>query len=433
MPRPAAEPSSGWDWGGVRSIGLRDVLWSTSTSELYFMLFKLRTLIAGQVICLLGLVVSGCGGGSEPTSPVRIAPADSSSRIGAGGGSVTVGLADGGSATLTIPAQTISGDTVIRVSVLAPAAGDRVRLRVEPAGLLLRNAATIAITLPEAPVADAAIVLRGDSLNVTLATTRQGRTLSATSRLLGLAVPPTGLPALRRASREMALTDGDDGEIVVTAVAVRQRVQQLDALIAKVNNEPAAVAAIWINLQLAAIAQSGAPAAQFLNNARTLICQQYFDRLRDFNQDVMDQPGDFTLGLRRVFTWVSVLNAAGLQDNCPQGLVEPAPVIAAKSAEFFAFLQQRITSIDFERDFEQFYESELVLQLGFAEALEVLAVPGTDDESSTSASTPSIACAPRRSICASTWRRAGCSAFRPSSSGRPGSLTMRTQAPSSAC
>jgi len=331
------------------------------------------------------LVLAGCTGGSDgditrptpPPPPIPLPPA-SSGRIGAAGGVIDVALANGGSAQLQIPARALTGDTTIRLIPLTPDSGRKARFRIEPSGLFLRQAATITITLASNLAADDAISLAGSSTRVTLASTQSGRTLTATTRLLGYsptgaaplsstlsarpgsgpeASPPdVSVSAVTLAPGQLAVNNTTEpSEIWVTSIDAAGQSQALQNLIAQASSaSPTVRTSLALNLSLAALAQSGPLAAQFLDNAFRAVCAEYFSSLRTFRDAPMNRVGVFASGVASVTVWSAALQLFARPGGCPQGDVDvdQGPMFLVKVRQYVAFLGSRpavsVVALDFE-------------------------------------------------------------------------------------
>lgn len=104
------------------------------------------------VVSALGLV--GCGGGSNnaAVAPVAAVPAGqhAETALGMAGGDVVLASSDGATFTLTIPSGALTANTVIGLTTVSTAPGQRFNLQLLPAGLVLAQGktATLRISLP---------------------------------------------------------------------------------------------------------------------------------------------------------------------------------------------------------------------------------------------------------------------------------------------
>jgi len=289
----------------------------------------------------------------EPTEPVQ--PAEASALLGSAGGTLTVGLPEGGTARLILPTGALDTATLIRLVALPTTGSDRARFSIEPAGLALRADAQLQVTLPNESTNLDAFVLRRADLSVTLETTRQGLTLSAKLRELALppgsSPAPAGAPAARGAA---ATAEVGSAEVAVAPISEAERLAQLEALALKAITDPIAQAQLRLNLQLAAIAGSGDITAQVRANVQNILCEQYFVALRDLNLDPMNRLPAFAeraLPTNVLAAAIQEAEEKGLMTGCTQGPVAPGPTFDSAGARYLDFLESRLASADMRVEF----------------------------------------------------------------------------------
>lgn len=181
-----------------------------------------------------------CGGGEpEPGATPPPVPAQSgAATIGAAGGDVEAVLAGGTRVRLEVPPQALAQDVDFRLDPEPAPAGTQGRLRIRPAGVVLRRPVTLIVTLPASagqpdPDLSLAIVAGAGRIPVGGRPDPATRTLRAVLHHLG--VPSVGGGPLaadrqRALSQPRARADDEEGPAVIAELVKANYQQQLDAL-----------------------------------------------------------------------------------------------------------------------------------------------------------------------------------------------------------
>jgi hypothetical protein len=281
---------------------------------------------------VLAAAMAGCssGSGDDPVAPPPpvvqpppppLPPVGTvvSQTIGAAGGTMNAVSSDV-AVTLTVPANAVDGNVVFTITPVAPAPGERMRLRISPSGVQFAAPVQVSFTWPTgaAPTAEAAVFAVNGTQSVMLATTVDVPARRASASFTYLPVDPAAVGGASTHKMEQQAAPGDSGSLSLDDQQnVEERVQNaqriLDALIAEGNHEQA----VRLQLAIAALLQSTgldgfeARARPWLEGAKTSACRVLSDVLATGQNATIDAYGDYQRYAEPIVNWASIAQSLG--------------------------------------------------------------------------------------------------------------------------
>jgi hypothetical protein len=287
---------------------------------------------ANAVVLAFVVAMAGCssGSGDDPAAPPPVQqpppppppppPVGTAvtQTIGAAGGTMNAVSSDVAVA-LTVPANAVDGNVVFTITPVAPAAGERMRLRIAPSGVQFAAPVQVSFTWPAgaAPTAEAAVLTSTGSQSVMLATTMDVPARRASASFTYLPVDPAAVGGAS-VNKSQEAAPGDSGSLSLDdQQSVEERVQNaqriLDALIAEGNHEQA----VRLQLAIAALLQSTgldgfeARARPWLEGAKTSACRVLLEVLAIGQNATIDAYGDYQRYAEPIVNWASIAQSLG--------------------------------------------------------------------------------------------------------------------------
>lgn len=344
-PAPASRLSAAGHLGRPRADTLQR-LWETPMRNIPAE--GMRRKSAAAIVLTLAFVfaMSGCGGGSdpEPQPPAGGAPIGPpvSQSIGPEGGRVEVAAA-GTSASVEVPAGVLAATTTITLTPLAPAAGQLMALRIEPAGTILEGDLRITMKPARAPGERALATLRtdGDRVLVPTAVDRAGGIATATLRWIG-ATDAAAARAQALRTRPQAASDRVGELILNEQLDAAERILAADLAQTRMVNQQNYEAAIGYQMTIIALVQSRdldgfSAVGPWLERAKTSACASLANAVQTAASTGATTYGRFKALAGRMFYWQAIAQALG-GDACPAE-AEVQPTLQSKFSEFVAFMR----------------------------------------------------------------------------------------------
>jgi len=274
-------------------------------------------------------LLSACssGGDSSETTPASAPLGDAVTHsVGSAGGEVeatTLGV----KMRLNIPRDALAADTTIKLTPVAPRAGDIASVRLEPAGVFFAKPVSVVLEYPagQVPASNASLrqSLGGGEVFVTTTVDKTARTLSATLLTFGGAtLQPLGTSAPRR----HALADAPPDE---SGTLSAQQVTLISDAVALARERIAALEerghfedALGVQLSVANLVQrSGedgysAQAGPFLADAVVTACRGLDAAVAASRTAPIRAPGDFKPIVAKLMYWDSVVQRVGGTGGC---------------------------------------------------------------------------------------------------------------------
>ena len=319
--------------------------------------------LSGALVVFFSLLLASCGGGSGnilTDVPVAAVPAGQHAQktLGAGGGDVVLASSDGAAFTLSIPAGALALNTVIGITTVSTASGQRFNLQLLPAGLVLARGktATLTISLPPGTALPATGALVYDG--VPIAFSRQGdgslqaqisnfaQSSGATAALAALrnnpvagpvvrilagggSAPCGGIPQLAGTDGTLSASDAVDidiyGQCMVNAVRALAANAQYGAAVRLASATAAYLQRLGVGND-----------AGFVRQASDIACIAYKDALNTALVTPVTTMGTLYAVLKPVLFWEGVRQGFGA--SCP-GIAETdfINITNAKTNEAAAF------------------------------------------------------------------------------------------------
>ncbi len=258
---------------------------------------KAHRFIARAAALLAALALAACGGGDyvAPATPQAVKLSGPlgdpvTQTVGAAGGTLdatTLGV----KVHFAFPAGALSADTLVKVTPVAPVAGDFVSLKLEPGSLVFARPVTVTMELPAGITPDALASLRQDiggaGAYAPTVVDKSARTLTATLVTFGGAnLKPLGAAAADRKHAQRAGPQDDPLPDPPGSLSAQQRLEitlQVTAARASIADLQARglfIAAIYSQQQIAGLLmRSGedgyiALAQPFLSEAHDTACRE---------------------------------------------------------------------------------------------------------------------------------------------------------------
>lgn len=213
---------------------------ATNPRKVHWRVTLLQRVARRIMLSATAALLLACGGGEpEPgAAPLPVPAQSGAATIGAAGGDVEAVLAGGTRVRLEVPPQALAQDVDFRLDPEPAPAGTQGRLRIRPAGVVLRRPVTLIVTLPASagtpdPDLSLAIVAGAGRIPVGGRPDPATRTLRAVLHHLGVSSVgggPLAADRQRALSQPRARADDEEDPAVIAELVRVNYQQQLDAL-----------------------------------------------------------------------------------------------------------------------------------------------------------------------------------------------------------
>ena len=282
-------------------------------------------------LALAASLLAACGGGDDST------PADAGPVLGdpvtqtvsAAGGTVeatTLGV----KVSVTFPKDAFAADTTVKVTPQQPAAGESVRVKLEPGGVFFARPATVVLSYPAGKVPGARATLKQNlaGSDIYLPTT-----IDASARTLTTQVTTFGGPTLkaqaaasdgrrqaeRAGRRDTAPPPDDSGTLTAADLGdTTALIASTQGLIFMMKATPSFEATLQLQLDLAAlIMRRGLDAGQvqpILDDAHVTACKGRADAIAAAQAATLATASDFKPLAANIMYWESLVQRLGGAD-----------------------------------------------------------------------------------------------------------------------
>lgn len=279
--------------------------------------------------------------------------------IGSSGGVVGTELPGGGTARLTLLEGALAAGTTIRITALPPGDGERVRLRLEPAGLMLEVPATLVVDLSGSAGPEDRVSVRWLGRNNPIPTRSVGGTVSADLPFLGMpasgpaAVAGFGGGAGNRWAPTVLHSEEGQPEEDAGVVAIGPEEQLRAAQVLALNLEAADASIVQdvrarvLAALMVVVVSEGASGFQ---EAVATVCAAVNEAIHALESGPIGQPGELISPLgRRALTWEGVFQEASVDESFPCRSGDfLTRVTQAIEARFTALIDQVASDLDGE-------------------------------------------------------------------------------------
>lgn len=284
------------------------------------------------VVLLLVSCGGGGGGGDEPPSAPAFVPAEKSATLDAGGGSLSLTAADGTGYRFDLPAGAVTAPTTLTLATREPAQGQRFKLLLQPAGLVLARgtSGTLTITLPNGQALPAQGGLRYAGVTVPFTRLPDGRlqlnlsafagpatranAMSVRSALSGpgssrkhlAAASANSCGAAPTSSNDQSVTAEDALEIELYGQCMIAAVQAL-----AVNEQFAEAVRVALSVSAYLMAVGSGNASQFIDQASGFACVAYRRALDHGRDTTVTTMGSLYTLVKPILFWETTIQQLG--------------------------------------------------------------------------------------------------------------------------
>ena len=317
---------------------------------------KNRLSLAACLAVVLLLVSCGGGGGEPPSAPAFV-PAEKSATLDADGGSLSLTAADGTGYRFDLPAGAVTAPTTLTLATREPAQGQRFKLLLQPAGLVLARGAsgTLTITLPNGQALPAQGGLRYAGVTVPFTRLPDGRlqlnlsafagpatranAMSVRSALSGPGSSRVHLAAASANSCGAAPTSSDDQSVTgEDALEIELYGQCMIAAVQAlaVNEQFAEAVRVALSVSAYLMAVGSGNASQFIDQASGFACVAYRKALDHGRDTTVTTLGSLYTLVKPILFWETTIQQLGTQCS---GIAadDYQTVIHAKTDEALAY------------------------------------------------------------------------------------------------
>lgn len=321
-------------------------------------------LLAGLAVTLL----SGCGKDAAPAVSV-FTSSSKSQTVDTTGGTVVLADAQGNRYSLLIPAGALPGSTSIKITTLAPVAGQLFRIKLEPEGLLLKagTTASLTITLPAGVVFPASggflyngttipFVKNGDTtLTVTLssflgtasatasAKVRAYQMLAATGDFL---LSPAQAATVAQCGTQPMPGSDAEGLSAELNTDLQNYIDCMQSAVHSMQINADFAGALRTSLAIAALSQgfgSDATAIAAINSASQSACSSYENALVHLTNTSVTNFGQVSDLVRSAMYWGSVVESLGADCHFD---FDPQQIINSKVEEAANFYRTKKSGLE---------------------------------------------------------------------------------------
>ncbi len=291
----------------------------------------MNTIRLWPALALATSLLAACGGGDDsmPADAGPVLGDPVTQTVGTAGGTV-VATTLGVNVSVTFPKDAFAVDTTVKVTPQQPAAGESVRLKLEPGGVFFARPATIVLSYPAGKVPNVRATLKqnlaGSDIYLPTAIDASARTL--TTQLTTFGGPTLKAHAAAGDSRRQALRAGrgatapppdDSGTLAVADIGdTAALIASTQGLIFMMKATPSFEATLQLQLELATLIMrrglDGGQVESVLDDAHVTACKGRADAIATAQAATLATASDFKPLAANIMYWESLVQRLGGAD-----------------------------------------------------------------------------------------------------------------------